>query len=96
MPLLHLLSVLSSLILPAFSIPVNKRNDLSLPVITTDFPDPSIIFVDGTWYAFGTQSIFDFKDIRVQVATSDDFEMWEVTEIDAMVCCLRQLVVSKT
>ena len=62
------------------------------PVIKSDFPDPSIIKVNGTWYAFGTQSIFDFKDIRVQVASTTeegggDFEgHWRVWEgYDALV-----------
>lgn len=71
--------------------PLTKRQTLSAPVITTDFPDPSIICVDSTWYAFGTQSIFDYRDIRVQLATSNDFETWTLTGEDAMVCLLESI-----
>jgi beta-xylosidase len=59
--------------------PILKR-EVTGPVIETDFPDPSIILVDGTWYAFGTQSLFDYKNIKTQLATSSDFNNWDLRE----------------
>jgi len=59
--------------------PILKRS-VSGPVIETDFPDPSIIQVGGTWYAFGTQSLYDFKNVKTQLATSSDFENWDLRE----------------
>lgn len=63
----------------ALAAPLPKR-DVQGPVIQTDFPDPSILKVDNTWYAFGTQSLFDYKDIKVQFATSNDFTSWSLRE----------------
>jgi beta-xylosidase len=57
-----------------------SKRDISGPVIKTDFPDPSIIQVGGTWYAFGTQSIYDYKNVKTQLATSTDFENWDLRE----------------
>ncbi|KAK4580235.1 hypothetical protein LTR86_000438 [Recurvomyces mirabilis] len=48
------------------------------PVITTDFPDPSIIQVDGMWYAFASQSAYNYTGVRVQIAASPDFETWSL------------------
>jgi beta-xylosidase len=56
------------------------KRDITGPVIKTDFPDPSIIQVGGTWYAFGTQSIYDYTNIKTQLATSDDFDNWTLRE----------------
>jgi beta-xylosidase len=68
----------------ASALPVAKpkimKRDITGPVIETDFPDPAIIQVDGTWYAFGTQSLFNFTNIKTQLATSDDFETWTLRE----------------
>lgn len=62
-----------------------QSSSLSRPAIASDFPDPSIIKVNSTWYAFGTQSLHDHREIRVQLATSTDFETWALTGNDAMV-----------
>jgi len=48
------------------------------PVISSDFPDPAIIKVGDTWYAFGTQSVYDYTDVKVQIATSTDFYTWSL------------------
>ncbi|KAK4630944.1 hypothetical protein CLAFUW4_03864 [Fulvia fulva] len=58
------------------------------PVIATDFPDPSIIRVNTTWYAFASQSAFDFKNIKVQLATSPDFQTWSLSPLDALSAAL--------
>lgn len=44
------------------------------PVIYSNFPDPSIIQVGNTWYAFATNS----GGINIQLATSPDFQTWTV------------------
>ncbi|KAF7192965.1 Extracellular endo-alpha-(1-_5)-L-arabinanase [Pseudocercospora fuligena] len=67
----------------ALSAPLEKRDNLR-PVISTDFPDPSIIKVGDTWYAFASQSTHDFKNIKVQLATSKDFNSWTLTGKDAL------------
>lgn len=36
--------------------------------------DPSILQVNGVWYAFATRTIG--SSIHVQIATSNDFESW--------------------
>jgi arabinan endo-1,5-alpha-L-arabinosidase len=50
------------------------------PVIDQDFPDPDVLEVDGTYYAYGTNS----GNQNVQVATSTDLESWEVLGEDAL------------
>lgn len=60
----------------------NMRRTQSLPRV--QFPDPSILKVGDTWYAFGSQSAFDYKNLKVQVATSKDFNTWTHTGKDAM------------
>jgi len=66
--------------------PVQRvKRAVSGPVISSDFPDPSIIKVDTTWYAFGSQSAYDNKNIHVQVATSQDFATWTLQQnVDAL------------
>ena len=49
------------------------------PVIQTDFPDPSIIEVNGTWYAFSTSA--NVTGPNIQVASSNDSVVWEVLVI---------------
>ena len=51
-----------------------SRSD-NKPVINTNFQDPSLIEVDGTWYAFAGAN-GNSKGINVQVATSPDFSTW--------------------
>ena len=87
------LAALTSFAITSSALPVTKpqtlerdttghllKRDISGPVIPTDFPDPSIIQVGGTWYAFGTQSIYDYKNVKTQLATSTDFNNWDLRE----------------
>ncbi|KAK6430689.1 hypothetical protein LTR95_013152 [Oleoguttula sp. CCFEE 5521] len=68
----------TSLILTtANALPLAKR-DFTGPVITIDFPDPSIIKVGDTWYAFGTQSVYDYTNVKIQLASSTDFVNWNL------------------
>ncbi|KAG6901592.1 hypothetical protein C0995_010263 [Termitomyces sp. Mi166 len=52
------------------------------PVISSNFPDPSILWVasEKTWFAFATNS----GGINVQIATSSNFNTWAVTGQDAL------------
>ncbi|WP_149203206.1 glycoside hydrolase family 43 protein [Actinotalea subterranea] len=43
------------------------------PVIDTDFPDPDVLEVDGTWYAYATNG----NSRNVRVARSADLVTWE-------------------
>ena len=52
----------------------------SNPVIDQDFPDPDVLEVDGTYYAYGTNG----NGNNVQVATSTDLESWELSDEDAL------------
>ncbi|EKG17371.1 hypothetical protein MPH_05439 [Macrophomina phaseolina MS6] len=46
-----------------------------------NFPDPSIIYADGEWWAFATMDM----DINIQVARSPDFEDWTYLQgVDAL------------
>lgn len=72
---LLLTSAFLGLCTSSLAMPLVKR-EVWGPVIDTDFPDPSVIRVGDTWYAFGTQSLYDYKNIRVQFASSKDFTTW--------------------
>jgi beta-xylosidase len=50
------------------------------PAIDQDFPDPDVLEVDGTYYAYATNG----QNRNVQVATSTDLETWEVLSEDAL------------
>jgi arabinan endo-1,5-alpha-L-arabinosidase len=50
------------------------------PVLDQDFPDPDILEVDGTYYAYATNG----NSKNVQVATSTDLTSWEVLTTDAL------------
>ncbi|UOY03159.1 glycoside hydrolase family 43 protein [Blastococcus sp. PRF04-17] len=50
------------------------------PVIDDDFPDPDVLEVDGTYYAYATNT----ATLNVQVATSTDLETWETSREDAL------------
>ena len=60
--------------------PLTKRAFSNGPVITANFPDPSFINVDGTYYAFATNNGAQ----NIQIATSPDFATWTVTGNDAL------------
>ena len=60
--------------------PLTKRAFSNGPVITSNFPDPSFINVNGTYYAFATNNGAQ----NIQIATSPDFITWAVTGDDAL------------
>ncbi|KAK3074420.1 hypothetical protein LTR53_003151 [Teratosphaeriaceae sp. CCFEE 6253] len=43
-----------------------------------NFPDPSIIKVDGVWYLFATRT--RGNNINIQIATSPDFQTWRLVK----------------
>lgn len=56
--------------------PITKRS-IAGPVLSIDFPDPAILKADK-WYAYGTQSNYDNKNIHIQIASSSDFNTWSL------------------
>jgi arabinan endo-1,5-alpha-L-arabinosidase len=50
------------------------------PVLDQDFPDPDVLGVDGTYYAYATNG----NHLNVQMAESHDFEHWSVLTHDAL------------
>jgi arabinan endo-1,5-alpha-L-arabinosidase len=50
------------------------------PVLDEDFPDPDVLEVDGTYYAYATNG----NARNVQVATSTDLVSWEMSDADAL------------
>jgi hypothetical protein len=59
-------------------ISLSKRATIDL-AITANFPDPSIIKVNGTWYAFATHTRGSTGP-KIQVAQSINFEDWSVVK----------------
>ncbi|GAM83614.1 hypothetical protein ANO11243_016020 [Dothideomycetidae sp. 11243] len=79
---LFTLALSSVSLVAALPVDIHVRQSVGF---TTDFPDPSVIFVDGTWYTFASQSGHDNQGIRVQLAQSTDFVTWTLQEgYDAM------------
>ena len=51
------------------------------PVLTNNFPDPSVIRVNDNYYGFATRA----PNVHVQVAEASDFTTWKLHEgYDAM------------
>lgn len=65
-----------TLLQPSSTAPLVRKRSESGPHITTDFPDPSILRVGDTWYAFAGQSLYDYTSTHIQFATSTDFDTW--------------------
>ncbi|GAW10808.1 hypothetical protein ANO14919_001430 [Xylariales sp. No.14919] len=57
-----------------------RGRSLSGPFLGKDFPDPSIIWGDGSWKAYATSS----NGKRIPVATSSDTNSWTLTSNDAL------------
>ncbi|KAI0404641.1 glycoside hydrolase family 43 protein [Xylaria palmicola] len=57
-----------------------EGRSLAGPFLGANFPDPSIIWGDGSWKAYGTSS----NGKRVPVATSSDTFSWSLTSNDAL------------
>lgn len=65
----HTLLVLFYLSLPSFSFPFSKRTISTRPAIASNFPDPSFLEVDKTFYAFSTTN----GKHNIPIATSPTF-----------------------
>ena len=75
---------------PNFGIPISSGVNLDVPsgtddlnaikkdpVFNFDFPDPTVINVNGTYYAYATQGQHDGKANNIQVASSKDLFHWK-------------------
>jgi len=47
------------------------------PVINHDFPDPTVINVNGKYYGYATNSVVNGKYAHIQLAVSDDLAHWQ-------------------
>lgn len=56
---------------------------LNNPVLNKDFPDPTVIYFGGKYYAYATQSNVAGKTWNIQVASSTDLQHWQL-EQDAL------------
>lgn len=74
----------TTLLKHSFTAPLIHKRSESGPHITTDFPDPSILRVGDTWYAFAGQSLYDYTSTHIQFATSTDFETWTLEPANDM------------
>ena len=56
------------------------------PVVATNFADPSLIEVNGVYYAFATNRYVQPRagQVNIQVAVSHDFSTWNLTDHDAL------------
>lgn len=52
------------------------------PVLDQNFPDPDVLAVDGTYYAYATQPTGSGRN--VQLATSKDLEAWTAVDSDPL------------
>lgn len=60
--------------------PLFERSISPAPAIASNFPDPTIIEVNGVWFAFSTNA----NGLHIPVAKSFDFINWSVTGADAL------------
>jgi arabinan endo-1,5-alpha-L-arabinosidase len=65
---------------PASSSSAETAAPAGNPVIDQDFPDPDVLEVDGTYYAYATNG----QSRNVQVATSSDLTSWAVLDDDPL------------
>ena len=61
------------------ALPILKRTIIG-PTVTSNFPDPAIITVGSTYYAFATGS----GGLNIPIATSADGATWTNTNTDAL------------
>jgi arabinan endo-1,5-alpha-L-arabinosidase len=57
----------------------NFQTVLQNPVFNEDFPDPTVIKVGNTYYAYATQSRVNGAMWNIQVASSVDLQNWEMS-----------------
>lgn len=77
---LYISSLVLNLCVSSFAHPFQKRGISDGPVIASNFADPAFIEVDDTFFAFSTTS----NGKSVPIATSSDFNNWEITDKDAL------------
>lgn len=70
-------NILSMMILGVFCSLASAVLNLRGPAIASNFPDPSFIHVNGTYYAFATAN-GNPANINVQLARSNDYRRWSL------------------
>lgn len=71
---LFAVTTLSWLASISYAIPLKRASNT--PVISQDFPDPSLIKAGDTWYAFGTQG--NGQHIQLAKSNANDFNTWGI------------------
>ena len=57
---------------------ITKISTFANPVYNKNFPDPTVIkAADGYYYAYGTNTVLDGKNIHIQVLKSKDLVKWD-------------------
>lgn len=62
---------------------VSSQPAIKNPVINSNFADPTVININGTYYAYATNTSLHGKTINIQVASSADLQNWKI-EGDAL------------
>jgi arabinan endo-1,5-alpha-L-arabinosidase len=62
--------------------PTASASAAPAPVLDDDFPDPDLLHVGDTWYAYATQKTGPFGNL--QVATSKDLRSWNLLSDDPL------------
>jgi predicted GH43/DUF377 family glycosyl hydrolase len=75
-----LLCAILSLSTVSAAFTIAKRAPAISPAISQDFADPSIISVNGGWYAFATSG----NGVHVQLAVSNNFDNWNRYAVDVL------------
>ena len=60
----------------------SEAGGVGTPVIADDFPDPDVLEVDGTYYAYATQR--PGPNQNIQLATSKDLKTWQTADKDPL------------
>lgn len=72
--------------------PPSTPEAVGAPVIDQDFPDPDVLDVNGTYFAYATNGNY----MNVQVARSKDLEKWTVLDEDALPKLPKWIIPGKT
>lgn len=67
-----------SLLMSSLIYYTSSGQSIQNPVINQNFPDPTIIYADGFYYAYATNSKVGDQVTHIQVARSEDLQRWTI------------------
>lgn len=56
---------------------INEKTGKHNPVLNINFPDPTVININGNYYAYATQGIYNGNKNNIQLAVSNDLFSWK-------------------